>query len=201
MTRHVARYTKTAVILHGVMGLLIFAMLALGLYMADIPRKLPKVDSIDLFELGIYTVQFSEAMTPRTFYFNLHKSLGVTVFVLALFRLYWRLTHPAPAFPDSMKPWEKTAADLAHKGFYLLMLAIPISGMLMSLYSQFGLLWFGIPLYEGLDDPVLRDLFKAVHKTLAYTMIALIVVHVLAAVKHKFIDKDDILARMSLRGR
>lgn len=201
MTHHVARYTKTAVVLHGVVGLIIIVMLVFGLYMSDIPRDLPKVESIDLFDLGIYTIQFSEALTPRTFYFNLHKSLGVTVLLLILFRVYWRLTHPAPEYPASMKPWEKTAADLVHKGLYLLMLAIPVTGILMSLYSKFGLLWFGIPLFEGLDDPVLRDTFKEAHAVLAWIMIALIVLHVLAAIKHKVIDKDDIMARMSLRGR
>lgn len=201
MTYCVAKYTKTAIILHWLVALLIFVMLAWGLYMSEIPRDLPKVESIDLFDLGIYTIQLSEAVTPRTFYFNLHKSLGVTVLLLVLFRLYWRLTHPAPAFPASMKPWEKTAANLAHKGLYLLMLAMPATGMLMSLYSKYGLLWFGIPVYEGLDNPALRDIFKAVHGALAVILIALIVVHVLAALKHKFIDKDDIMARMSLRGR
>ena len=201
MTHHVARYTKTAIILHWVVGLLIIAMLALGLYMSGIPRDLPKVYSIDLFDLGVYTLQFSEALTPRTFYFNLHKSMGVTLLLLILFRLYWRLSHPAPEFPASMQAWEKIAADLAHKGLYLLMLALPVTGVLMSLYSKYGLLWFGIPLFEGLDNEVLRDTFKEAHMVLAYIMIAMIVLHVLAAIKHKVIDKDEVMSRMSLRKR
>lgn len=199
MTHHVNKYTKTAVVLHGVVGLLLIAMLALGLYMSEIPRDLPKVDSLDLFDLGVYTLQFSEPLTPRTFYFNLHKSLGITILALILFRFYWRLTHAAPAFPASMKPWEKNVADLTHKGLYLLMLTIPLSGILMSLYSKYGLLWFGVKVFDGLDNEVLRETFKATHEVLAYILIAMILLHALAAIKHKLIDKDEVMARMSLR--
>jgi cytochrome b561 len=182
-----------------VVGLLLIAMIALGLYMSEIPRDLPKVDSIDLFDIGVYTIQFSEALTPRTFYFNLHKSMGVTILLLILFRVYWRFTHPAPDYPASMKDWEKTVADLVHKGLYFLMLALPATGILMSLYSKYGLLWFGIPLFEGLDNEVLRDTFKEAHEVLAYIMIVMIVLHVLAAIKHKVIDKDEVMTRISLR--
>lgn len=200
MKHHVAKYTKTAIILHGVVGLLLIAMIGLGLYMHELPKDLPKVDSIDLFDLGVYTLQFSEALTPRTFYFNLHKSIGVTLLALILLRLFWRFTHPAPEFPASMKVWEKYAADLVHKGLYFLMLAMPATGLLMSLYSKYGLLWFGIPLFEGLDNTVLRETFQEAHEVLAWAFILLIAVHVLAAIKHKVVDKDDVMARMSLRG-
>jgi len=200
MQQPVAKYTKTAIILHGVVGLLLIGMLVLGAFMHEVPKDLPKVDSVDFMNLGIYTVQFSEALTPRSFYFNLHKSIGITVFALILIRLFWRMTHSAPAFPATMKAWEKTVAELVHKALYFLMLAMPVSGIVMATYSKYGIKWFGIPLIKGLDNEGLREIFQEVHEVLAWTLVVLIVLHALAAIKHKLVDKDDVMSRMSLRG-
>jgi cytochrome b561 len=98
MNQSVTRYTKTAIILHWLIGFLLLAMLAFGIWMGDLPKE-AKVESIDLFNWGLYTVVFSEPTSLRTFYFNLHKSMGVTLLVLIMFRVYWRLTHPAPDYP------------------------------------------------------------------------------------------------------
>lgn len=199
MNQTTQRYTKTAIILHWVIGLLILGMFALGFWMDELPKEL-KVESLDLFDLGVYTVNFAEPTSLRTFYFNLHKSIGVTVLALVLVRLFWRLGHAAPAFPATMKEWEKKLADTAHRALYLLMLAMPLSGLVMATFSKYGVKWFGVSLIAGLDKPELRDLFKEAHEMIGALLLTLVVLHVIAAIKHKAIDKDEVMQRMSLRG-
>lgn len=197
---NIVRYTKTAIVLHWVIALLIIAMLALGLWMHELPKEAPKSATIDLFNWGLYTLTLPEPVSVRTFYFNLHKSIGITVLALILLRIFWRLTHVAPAFPDTMKGWEKKLADLGHKALYVMMVVLPLSGFIMSIYSKWGIRWFGMPLVKGVDNPQLRDIFVEVHEVSAWIIIVLIVVHVVAALKHKVIDKDDVMKRMSLHG-
>jgi len=199
MNQSVQRYTKTAIILHWVVGMLLLGMLALAIWMHELPKEV-KVESLDLFNLGVYSVSFSEPTSLRTFYFNLHKSIGVTLLVLIAFRVYWRLTHAAPDYPATMQAWEKKLADAVQKIMYVLMVAMPVSGVLMATYSKFGIKWFGVTLIEGLDNPALRDLFKEAHEIIGMALLALIVLHIAAAIKHKLIDKDDIMQRMTLRG-
>ncbi len=193
------KYSKPSIILHGLTGLIIFIMFAIGWYMAELPKDAAKTATLDLFDLGVYTMQFAEAITPRTFYFNLHKSLGVTVLLLILIRVYVRLSNPVPAFPATMKAWEIRIADLVHKAMYVLMVAMPLAGIAMALNSKYGINWFGIPLVAGLDNKDVRELFKEVHESLGAVLITLIVVHIAAAIKHKVIDKDDVMARISMR--
>lgn len=200
MTRPAQRYNTLTIILHWLIGLALLAMLALGFWMHELPKDLPDVSSLDLFELGIYTLQLSEPMSPRAFYFNLHKSIGATLLLLIVFRVFWRVTHAAPAFPASMQVWEKKLAAAVHHVLYLLMLALPVTGLLMTLYSKYGLLWFGIKVFEGLDNPQLRDAFKETHEIIAISLLVLIVLHVAAALKHKFVDRDEVMSRMSLHG-
>ncbi len=198
MNQTVQRYTKTAIVLHWLTGLLILAMFALGFYMSDLPKDLPKVGSLDLFDLGVYSLQFSEPVTPRAFYFNLHKSCGVTLLALILLRVFWRLAYAAPDFPATMQAWEKKLADWMHKSLYLLIVAMPLTGLLTTYYSKYGLLWFGVPLLSGHDNPGLRDVFKESHEVVGWLLLALIVLHILSAVKHKIVDKDEVMQRMSL---
>lgn len=199
MNNATQKYSKPAIILHWLTGLLILAMFGLGWFMADIPKDLPKTASLDVFDLGLYTQQYAEAISPRTFYFNLHKSLGVTLFVLLLVRVYIRFTQPHPPFLSSMQAWEVKLADLVHKGLYVLMLAMPLAGIIMSLNSKYGLAWFGVPVLPGLDNEGLRDIFKELHEFIGLVLIAVIVLHVVAAIKHKLIDKDGTMERMSLK--
>lgn len=199
MSDTIQRYNKVTIILHLVIAVFIFVMFGLGWYMSDLPKDLPKVPSLDLFDLGFYTLQFSEPMTPRSFYFNLHKSLGVTIFALILFRLFWRLTHVPPEFLSTMKTWEKKLAELTHKGLYLMMLVVPAAGFVMALFSKYGVVWFGVRLLQGLNNEGLREFFKEAHEVAGLMLVALIVLHVAAAIKHKVVDKDDVLQRMSLR--
>lgn len=198
MNNSVQRYNKVAVILHLLVALCLFAMLGLGWFMSDLPKDLPKAPAVDLFNLGVYSLQLAEPMSPRSFYFNLHKSLGVTIFALILFRFYWRLTHDVPAFPATMQAWEVKLAEYMHRGLYLLMLAVPVSGAVMAAFSKYGIVWFGVRLVEGLNNEGMREVFKEVHEISVTLLVVLIVVHVAAAIKHKVIDKDDVMQRMSL---
>jgi len=197
MSTVTSRYTRTAVVLHWLIGLAILGMLAFGWYMSELPKEAPKASAFDLFDLGIYTVQLSEAVSPRTFYFNLHKSIGFTLLFLILFRVFWRLTHTPPALLSSLKPWEKKLANATHHTLYLLMVVMPLSGLTMTVYSKYGLKWFGIPLIPGLDNKPLREFFLEVHETVAILLVLLIVLHIAGALKHKFMDKDETLRRMS----
>ena len=192
------QYTKTAIVLHWLIGIAIFAMFALGWYMADLPKDAPKAMSFDLFDLGIYNWQLAEEASPRTFYFNLHKSVGVTLLALIAFRLFWRITHRPPALLDSLTASEKKIATAGHHTLYLLMFLVPVTGVLMALYSKFGLKWFGIDVFSGLDNAGMRDNFVEAHEVLGIVMLVVIGVHILGALKHKFIDKDGTLDRMSL---
>lgn len=192
-------YTKTAIILHWLIAILIFLMFGLGWYMADLPKEAPKQMAYDLLDLGIYTWQLTEEASPRTFYFNLHKSLGVSIMALIALRLIWRFMHLPPAALISYKAWEKKLATGMHHLLYLLMVVLPVSGIIMATYSKYGLKWFGIDLIKGLDNKPLREAFVEVHEVIGILMLVIIAVHVAGALKHKLIDKDETMKRMSLR--
>jgi cytochrome b561 len=191
-------YTKTAIVLHWLIGIAILAMFGLGWYMSELPKDAPKAMAFDLFDLGIYNWQLTEEVSPRTFYFNLHKSIGVTLLGLIVLRIIWRITHRPPALLDSLSAAEKKLATAGHHALYLLMLLVPVTGVLMALYSKYGLKWFCTDLFAGLDNPAMRDTFKEAHEFLGVVMLLVIIVHVLGAIKHKLIDKDGTMDRMSL---
>ncbi len=193
------RYTNTAIVLHWLIGALIVFMFLLGWYMTELPKDAAKAISFDLFDLGLLQWNVAEEMSPRTFYFNLHKSIGVSILALVLFRIYWRISHRPPALLASLKVWERKLAAGGHHSLYLLMVLIPVTGILMSLYSKYGLQWFGIKLLQGLDNKDLRETFAEVHELLGTLMLIVLAVHVLGALKHRLIDKDETMSRMSLR--
>lgn len=168
-------YTATAKALHWLMALMLFAMLALGFYMQGLPLSPEK--------LQLY---------------SWHKWAGVTIFLLVLFRLVWRFTHRPPALPASMPKLMQLAAHAGHLALYGLMLAIPLSGWLMSSAKGFQTVWFGIlPLPDLLaKDKALGDLLQTVHVSLNLLLLVVVAGHVGAALKHHFIDRDDILTRM-----
>ena len=170
-----ARYTKTAKGLHWLMAVLFFGMLGLGFYMQGLPLSPDK--------LKLY---------------SWHKWVGVTVFLLALFRIAWRVTHQPPPLPGSMPRLMQIAAHAGHHMLYMLMFLIPLSGWLMSSAKGFQTVWFGIlPIPDLIEkNKLLGDLLQTVHVSLNYLFIAVLVGHIGAALKHHFIDKDDILTRM-----
>ena len=199
MATQSTKYTKTAIVLHWLIGFGIIFMFLLGWYMCDIPKEAAKTSSYDLFNLGIYTWQLADEVSPRTFYFNLHKSIGITLLGLIAFRIFWRLTHPAPALIKTMKAWEKKLATATHHGLYMLMLLVPLSGLIMALYSKYGIKWFGISLIDGLGNESMRESFKEAHEIIGIVLLILLGLHLLAVIKHTFIKKDGTLKRMSLK--
>ena len=169
------RYTRTAQALHWVVALAIPLMMALGLYMEGLPFSPEKLQ-----------------------YYSWHKWAGVTVFALVVVRLVWRFTHRPPPLPAHMSGIERFAAHAGHMLLYLLLLAIPLSGWLMSSAMGVPTVWFGvIPLPDLVGrDEALGDLLQGTHKYLNWFFAALIIGHVGAALKHHFIDRDDVLSRM-----
>lgn len=169
------RYTYTAIGLHWLMAIGFFAMFALGLYMTEMPFSPQK--------LQVY---------------SWHKWAGVSLFLFALFRLIWRLTHRPPELPASMNTAAATLAHLGHFALYFFMFAVPLSGWFMSSAMGFQTVWFGIlPLPDLIPkDKTLADVFSAAHTYLNWAFIITIIGHILAALKHQFINKDNLLARM-----
>ncbi len=169
------RYSRVAIGLHWVIALMIFGTFALGVYMHELPLSPEK--------LRLYSY---------------HKWIGVTIFALVLFRLLWRLGHRPPPPPPSMPAWQRRAATVTHAMLYALTLAIPVSGWLMSSASGFQVVYLGIlPIPDLLaKDKVLADQLKGAHEFLNLFMLALVVLHVAAALKHHLLDRDDVLARM-----
>jgi len=197
MNQDSSRYTKPAVILHWLIALVVIAMFALGWYMTELPKEAAKQTAFDLFDLGVYTWHLAEEASPRNFYFNLHKSIGVTLLALIALRVLWRVSHRPPALLASYKAWEKKLATGMHHLLYLLMVAMPVSGLIMAMSGKYGVKWFGIDIIAGLDNSTLRDIFKEAHEIIGVIFLSAIILHILGALKHKWIDKDGTMKRMS----
>ena len=170
-----ARYTRTAQALHWTLALLLVGMVSLGLYMHEL-------------ELSPLKLQL----------YSYHKWAGVSVFLLVLARLAWRATHRPPPLPAGTAPLVRVASSTAHALLYALMIAIPLSGWLMSSAKGFQTVWFGVlPIPDLLGKDVeLGERLAEVHEALNFTLIGLVTVHAAAALKHHFIDKDGLLHRM-----
>ena len=169
------RYTRTAVFLHWLMALGLIGTFALGFYMEGLPLSPNK--------LKLYAW---------------HKWAGMSLLVLAVVRLAWRLSHRAPTLPNSMSAREQWLAHAGHWLLYLLMLAIPISGWLMSSAQGFQVVWFGVvPLPDLVPrNETLGEVLRIVHVVLNYTLLITVIGHIAAALQHHFIKKDDVLTRM-----
>lgn len=168
------RYSTPAVVLHWLVALGIFAAFPLGVYMHELP-------------LSPYKLQL----------YSYHKWIGVTIFLLVALRLAWRAGHPPPALPP-LPAWQRRASAAVHGLLYLLMVAIPLSGWLMSSAKGFPTVWFGVlPLPDLVDkNRDLGELLTTVHKGLNITLLALVAIHVAAALQHHFVERHPFLQRM-----
>ncbi len=171
------RYTRTAAVLHWLIALLVVCGFCLGLYMVDL--------------------KFSPAKLAL---YSYHKWIGVSIFSLALLRLAWRLTHAPPPLPAGVAAWQRHAAAALHVVLYLLILIIPVTGWLYSSAAGVPTVPFGIAALQ-LPDLLERNKELAgnlhfLHVTLNFSMAALVGLHVAAALKHQFFDRDGLMARM-----
>ena len=175
-----ARYTPTAIALHWIVAVLIIANLVFGFYVVGL-----------------------EVSPTKLRYFSWHKWTGVTIFILAAARLLWRLGHPAPALPPGMPSWERNAAHASHIALYVLFFAAPLSGWLFSSAAGFQTVYFGVlPIPDLLQkNKDLAYVLKISHHWITFALAAVIVVHAAAALKHHFVDRDDVLVRMLPQSR
>jgi cytochrome b561 len=130
--------------------------------------------------------------------FARHKSVGITILGLAVLRLVWRWSNPKPPLPTTLKPYERVLADTTHVILYLLLFAMPLTGWMMTSARGFPVSWFGIVQLPDFvpKDKSLYDAMKETHDTLALVLYAVVFIHVVAALKHHLILKDDVLRRM-----
>jgi cytochrome b561 len=169
------RYTKVAMTLHWIIAILVIANIGIAELTEDLSR---------------------EARGP---YMDVHKAFGITVLVLTLARIAWRLGHKPPPMPASMPAWQTATARITHFAFYLLLFALPLSGWLwMSTYpapvSYFGL--FEVPVLPVAGQEALGETLHEGHEVMGKAMLALVVLHILGAFKHLLVDKDGVFGRM-----
>jgi cytochrome b561 len=181
----VSRYTRTAMLLHWLIALLILVNVGLGLAIDFLPEEYIRLD------------------------IDTHKSIGLTVLGLAVLRLIWRFRHQPPALPANFAVWEKVSAHIAHIILYVLMIALPLSGWLhdsaWKAAAEHPLMWFytlEIPRFAFISalEPALKesrhDIFGTVHMLLAYVLYLVFFLHVGGALKHEIFDKESVLKRM-----
>lgn len=177
------RYSTVAIILHWMIALGILTLIAMGLVMDHI-----SLDTMRVFQL-----------------YQLHKSIGITVMLLIALRIGWRLTHSAPALPAGMPELEKTGAHLAHITLYGLQVLLPLSGWAMVSASVLGIPtvlfgtvpWPDLPLLATLPDKApVEAVLKVVHHWAAWGLLALIILHAAAALRHQFILHDRVFRQM-----
>ena len=179
------RYGRVAITLHWLIAIAIIANIALGLYFADLPRSDP----------------YKFILTQT------HKSIGLTVLVLSLLRVGWRLMHPVPPLPASMPRGLRVVARTTHVLLYVLIVAIPFSGWLLVSASPLGLptMYFGwfawpqLPFFADLTRAAKKALshnLETVHVVFAWSAIVLVPIHILGALYHQFVRRDEVLSRM-----
>ena len=146
--------------------------------------------------LGWYMLSI-EKQPGSDWYFALHISLGLTAALLIVLRVAWRLQQTPHALPPGLPGWHRQAARTSHGLLYALMLLMPLTGYLGAAFSGEAMTWFGIvlPGWLAKNESLKEQLFTA-HSVIAWVLVAVVVVHVLAALKHLLIDKDTVFQRM-----
>jgi cytochrome b561 len=170
------RYSRTAIALHWVIATLILVNLTLGIIHDSFPKPVS---------------------ATMIFY---HKAIGITVLALTLLRLGWRLIHRPPPFDPAMKKWERGLARTVHWLFYVLLVAIPTTGWLLTSSGGRATSWFGlfsIPALPVSRSDDAHDTFQALHQYLAYSVIALLLLHVAGALRHHLKGHGRIIGRMA----
>ena len=174
-TEETARYGATALWLHWLVAVLVVAGFAVGFYMVDLKISPTKLRL-----------------------FSYHKWIGVTIFALAVLRVAWRLYRPPPPLPVSMPLWQRHASVVSHRLLLLLIVIVPLSGWLMSSAKGFQTVYFGVlPIPDLLaKNADLGERLEVLHEVLNTSLLAVVTLHVAAALKHHFVDRDGVLLRM-----
>ena len=178
MAGAVARYDRTARLLHWLIAVLLIGQFAFGWWLDEVPRNTP----------------------ARGYFINLHKSIGLVLGLLILLRLGWRLLHRPPPLLAATPAWQRRLSDSTHRLLYALMLIVPLSGYLASNFSKHGIKFFNsvsLPPW-GVDDRQIYSLFNQTHKLAVALLLGLIVLHVAAAVWHG-LRRDGVFSRIWLR--
>lgn len=175
------KYNNIAIILHWLIALAIILQLCGGIWMVG------AIKNPDTQKIAYNIYQY-------------HKAIGLSILVLSLFRLFWRLTHKVPDLPQNMQNWEKTAAHFAHISLYFLMILIPLLGWATVSTSPYGFPTMFFNLFEWPHltflDNTNNKLYGLGHKYMSYLIILLLLAHIGAALKHQFITKDNLIKRM-----
>lgn len=170
------RYTRTAIVLHWLIAAIVIGQFVWGWSMQEIPKQPPGV---------------------RADAFNFHKSIGLTIFLLMVVRLGWRLRHPPPPLPP-LPAWQAWLARANHRVLYAALFIMPLAGYLGSAWSGYPVKYFGLVLPAWASkEPALKDLCSAVHLVTSWVLLVAVALHVAAAAKHALVDRDGLLARMS----
>jgi cytochrome b561 len=170
------RYTRVAIALHWLIAVLVLGQIFFGWYLGDVPR----------------------GSAARGGLVNLHKSIGLTIWLLAWIRLGWRWRHAPPPPAAGLPGWQRAAATLVHWALYACLLLAPLAGYIASNYSKYGVTVYGLwrlPPW-GRDDKAMYDLFRGIHGYAAWTLAALVTLHIAAAIYHAA-RRDGVVARMS----
>jgi cytochrome b561 len=186
MSAAASRYSNVAILLHWMIGGLIVIQILGGLYMVSLGEA---------------------AAAEKVRLFQLHKSFGITILLLSLVRLGWRLTHRPPPLPAGMPGWQRAAARATHWSFYALMIGVPLGGWAIvsaSPYAAsvptylFGVVpWPHLPFFDGVADrKALAGQFAEMHEIGAFSILGLLALHLLAVAKHMAIDHDNLFSRM-----
>lgn len=171
------RYTRIAVALHWIVAMLLLAQLALGWWMLELPKSPPGL---------------------RAGWFNVHKSIGIVLFMVVLLRLAWRTAHLAPGH-DALPAWQRHAAQATHALLYACMLVLPLSGYLGSSFSGYPVRFFGIVLPEWTAAWAAgKQFMSSLHFATVCVFMGLIALHTAAGLWHWLWRRDEIGSRMGL---
>ncbi|MGE8541778.1 MAG: cytochrome b [Acinetobacter sp.] len=177
-------YTRTAQWLHWLMAIIFIAAWLIGFYSGNFLSY----DTDGSFKGQVIT---------------LHKNIATIIIFLVVIRIFWRYTHPAPELPATMSPLMKKLAHLGHLALYLVLLALPITGCLFSWSAGHPapvLYLFNLPTLVQ-EDPDILAIVKPLHIYISWAAGLLLAGHILAALKHHFIDKDNVLRSMTRQGK
>lgn len=169
-------YTRTAIILHWLVALGVLTQFCLGWWMRTLPDK-----------TGV-----------QAYWFNLHKSIGLTVFMLVLLLLLWRLLNPPPPLPQTMPWWQRWAAKACHRGLLLCVMVMPIAGYMGSSFTRFPIKYWGmsLPNFWGWASPELKALCSLIHFYTVIVFMTLVAIHIAAALLHLVVNRDQLFRRM-----